>query len=54
MFVCRLCDVLGKCLMLQTKMKQVLDCLRVIVRENQAKMEIFGMCDVTEFNEIWG
>ena len=28
--------------------------LRVIVRENQAKMEIFGMCDVTEFNEIWG
>ena len=28
--------------------------LRVIFRENQAKMEIFGMCDVTEFNEIWG
>ena len=28
--------------------------LRVSVRENQPKMEIFGMCDVTEFNEIWG
>ena len=23
--------------------------LRVIVRENQPKMEIFGMCDVKEF-----